>query len=1081
MKKIISVILTALLLVTAAIPSFASDPDNVIYIKSYFRESFNSGTTNLKITVSSGNKFSIADKPSAADKSLFFDTSGATLQTNANAETSIGAYGNIIFEFFICPETDYNDFRLDVKNTKTAIKTLARLSGLTFTAANGQKPTTIKKGEFSRITIVLDIKTGLADYYVNKKLTAQGIQAFDASFSDVNSVIFGFCNVSGNIQNTSLGIDGIEIYSSEKPGFIYEAAGSRVVFLGTSADVADEDTVADYMKNAAALYIGQNRLYINGDISEETQAPCFINDTVYIPLDTAKKIYANAASLPHYNMGGSFVSTEELCSAAKKKLTVIDDKLIVIGDRENFFDFKNDTGIYRTLCGKLILRDADGKTMSNYIKKNLKNVHPRLFMNSNDFDNLKTKIQTDEFLKARHQQMLSQGNAYTEKDSKGNYVHKLFVDKVAENSGEWGATESVFNKITEVGYCYRMTGDEKYAKRCMDEILGICKMSSWLAPNGSFLATAGLMLAVALCYDWMYDSEYMTADNKNTIKRAMETKGMDEILKDYEGTSSGRSYFWAQSPKPDNWNFVCNNAGLLSAMAFADVSPTRSVQIFNYGMKLLRKAAVLYAPDGAWYEGPGYWEYGTRHFIMIMQNLQKVFGDTYGFMDLPGIHETGYYAVSQEGPMGSFNIGDSHEGNVNANANTSPALLFIASYYKDENLQSLVMNAVREMTGIDVFLARMYYIAYYDPELSEKAVNAKRDWYFRDSEIAVMHKSLEDIQNDAFTALHAGKNGTPHGHLDAGQFVIDAYGTRFACDTGYESDSPNVKQKYYRYRTEGHNTLVINPDLSPGQNVDGIARIDRFDTDGNSAIAVTDLTDMYENAESIKRGLKFTDNRSIITVQDEISLNEPSDIWWFMHSKQKITVSDDGQSAVISGNKNMDMLVKLSSSAPGSFTVMEAMPMEDSLKTISNNLQNGDFKKLALHFENTQNITISVTMSFIPKGSTDYGEDKTVTPIDSWTLDELPQGLNIEELNVVISYGFRVDAGYTNSGEAEKARIILAVYEGDKVADIKIATADIINGGGNLGVRYIGKTSGRTAKVYLWNKNNELTPIENTE
>lgn len=1078
MKKIISVIL-AVAAAVAFLPAAAADNTDTRYIKCYFKDDFNSGITNFRLMFSYGNKLSVADKPSSDNKSLCFDSSAATVQSMSRAEMDTSVEENILFEFDICPTSEYNDISFRLTNSKAAQKDILTLSGLKLKTASGVDLGSPATDVFTNICIAFDPRTGLADYYVNKALKAAGVKASE-NFGMISAARFIFNNAAGGLKNTLLYIDNFKAYNSEKPIFVYRDNGENVRLL---SDYADDGDVAEYMGDAAALYRDNARLYLNGAISNEASAPLFIGGKPYIPLETAKKLYASANSLPVYSMGGSYVSAEELCRASGKKLSSYSDGLIVIGNREDFFDFKYDIPVFRTLCGKLILHETNGKEMANYIRKNLNGVHPRLFMNSDDFERLKSKVQTDDYLKARHTFMLSvYGEAYTKKDKNGEYEHKLFVDKLASDTNEWTRTESVFNKIQQVGYCYRMTGDEKYAKRCIDEVLGICEMPSWIASNRSFLATAGLMIAVALCYDWMYDSEYMTADNKNTIKRAMETKGMDEILKDYEGTSSSRSYFWAQSPKPDNWNFVCNNAGLLSAMAFADVSSNRSVKIFNYAMKLLPKAATLYAPDGAWYEGPDYWEFGSRYFVMIMENLYKVFGTTFGFMELPGIRETGYYAVLQEGPMGSFNIGDAKEGDVHANASTSPVLLFLSSYFKDEKLKGLAMNGIREMTGVNVNPETMYNIAYYDFELPEKAANVKRDWYFRDSEIALMHKSPEDIQNDVFTALHAGRNDTPHGHLDAGQFVIDAYGTRFACDTGYESDSPSVKKNFYRYRTEGHNTILINPDLSPGQRVEAIARIDRFDTDGNSAIAVTDLTDMYENAESIKRGLKFTDNRSIITVQDEIRLNEPSDIWWFMHSKQKITVADDGQSAVISGNKNMDMLVKLSSSAPGSFTVMEAMPMEDSLKTISNNLQNGDFKKLALHFENTQNITISVTMSFIPKGSTDYGEDKTVTPIDSWTLDELPQGLNIEELNVVKkSYGFRADAGYTNSGEAEKARIILAVYEGGKVADIKIAAADIINGGGNLGIRYIGKTSGRTAKVYLWNKNNELTPIKSTE
>lgn len=273
------------------------------------------------------------------------------------------------------------------------------------------------------ICIAFDPRTGLADYYVNKALKAAGVKASE-NFGMISAASFIFNNAAGGLKNTLLYIDNFKAYNSEKPIFVYRDNGENVRLL---SDYADDGDVAEYMGDAAALYRDNARLYLNGAISNEASAPLFIGGKPYIPLETAKKLYASANSLPVYSMGGSYVSAEELCRASGKKLSSYSDGLIVIGNREDFFDFKYDIPVFRTLCGKLILHETNGKEMANYIRKNLNGVHPRLFMNSDDFERLKSKVQTDDYLKARHTFMLSvYGEAYTKKDKNGEYEHKLF-------------------------------------------------------------------------------------------------------------------------------------------------------------------------------------------------------------------------------------------------------------------------------------------------------------------------------------------------------------------------------------------------------------------------------------------------------------------------------------------------------------------------------------------------------------------------------------------------------------------------------------------------------------------------------
>ena len=74
-------------------------------------------------------------------------------------------------------------------------------------------------------------------------------------------------------------------------------------------------------------------------------------------------------------------------------------------------------------------------------------------------------------------------------------------------------------------------------------------------------------------------------------------------------------------------------------------------------------------------------------------------------------------------------------------------------------------------------------------------------------------------------ALYAAMKGSPlqghqpHGDLDCGNFVLDALGTRWAGELGsgdynaldyFDSETQNATRWYYRKRTEGQNTILVN-------------------------------------------------------------------------------------------------------------------------------------------------------------------------------------------------------------------------------------------------------------------------------
>ncbi len=145
------------------------------------------------------------------------------------------------------------------------------------------------------------------------------------------------------------------------------------------------------------------------------------------------------------------------------------------------------------------------------------------------------------------------------------------------------------------------------------------------------------------------------------------------------------------------------------------------------------------------------------------------------------------------------------------------------------------------------------------------------------------------------------------------------------------------------------------------------------------------MTCAYEGkVKSAKRGLKMTNCRTAVVVQDEIECIEPSETYWGIHTKADINIFEDGKTALLNINGNK-MEVKIQSS-DGVFSILEPKPLPQCYQLDGQNANEG-VKKLAVHFVNAEKINL--TVCFTPLGYADgvkvvYPE---VKPLSKWTVD----------------------------------------------------------------------------------------------
>ncbi len=871
-------------------------------------------------------------------------------------------------------------------------------------------------GKTYEITVAVNQDAREYDIYVNHRKRAAHCLITKQNFQLVSQMRFHSYMV-GTGEKPIIFMDDLYIYTAPKPVFVLENERKTVVekVADTSVNTytATDEEVAKYMKGSVSLFAGKNKIATDGEISlldPDNPEVCasIVNNRTLVPArfvsealgasvnwdetggtavvenkgdiitikNGSDKMLVNDREIPLDSPasiinGRMMIPLRAVAEAMGKKITYDPSGLIVIADRENYFTMRSDLGIFRKLTGNLVFENPSSSDIVSSVKQRFPNkAHPRVMADSGRFAQIKNNILTDEFAAKGYEAV----KAAADKALDADCIKYSTSSPGSGGTTIFNAASGVKYRIGSLGIVYKMTGEAKYAERGIKELLSACDWPDW-HPK-AFLGTAEMICAAAIGYDWFYD--YMTEEQRASVRKALYDKGFMQAMDDFNNLPRVRSYTWTTG-KPDNWRVYCDGALITAAIAVCDEEDTAELSevILDNAMVHIQPAVSLYGPDGAWYEGTSYWNFCTVILAQCFSTLETASGSLYGFMDAPGMKETGYFVTALTGPMGSFNFHDATQEYT-----ASAPMWYFADKLGNNELALIEMN-----NRINHNLSTTFYdLVWYNPVSdSNTEPNIKRDWLFRDADVVTTRTDWSD--SAVFAAIHAGKVNVYHGHMDMGEFIIDGYGTRYAAALGKDSYDAGLWD-VYRNRAEGHNTLVVNPDKTGGQLMTGDSKIERFEANENGIIATLDMTSGYKKQlKKAIRGMMTFDNRQRITVQDEIEAFEPADVYWFMHSSCEITVLDDGKTAILGGN-GKDMVARLTCTDPDAvFTVMDAKPLETSPAN-SAQASNSNFKKLTVKLEKAEKETITVEFSFVSYGVDETREKRAVTPISEWKLEE---------------------------------------------------------------------------------------------
>ncbi len=559
--------------------------------------------------------------------------------------------------------------------------------------------------------------------------------------------------------------------------------------------------------------------------------------------------------------------------------------------------------------------------------------HPRLLASAADFAALRQRSEENRTLKGWITNLHRQaGEILRAEPSKYEIPDGLRL---------LATSRRVLERMYVLGLLYRLEGGKEYSERAWKELETAAAFRDWNPRH--FLDTAEMTHAFAIGYDWFYDA--WSPEQRTLLEHTMVEKGFGPALKIYHSGGG-----WARARH--NWNQVCNGGIGMGALAIGDVQPAISGEVLHDGLESIQLAMEEFAPDGAWKEGPGYWNYATAYNVALLAGLQTALGKDFGLSSMPAFGQTGLFPIYLTGPLDlTFNYADGGEHKVRA-----AQMFWLAQRFHEPAFAKHEMAAAPPAPQ-DVL--------WFDPAMAEtRGDELPLSKYFRGAEVAVMRSAWND-KNASFVGFKAGDNKANHSHLDLGTFVFDAEGTRWAPDLG--ADDYNLpgyfgsqRWHYYRLRAEGHNTLVINPSNGPDQDPKAAGRITRFKDRPGDAFAVADLTAAYkDSAEKWWRGIAL--KQANLLVQDEVQTKHPSEVWWFMHTLADAKLGPDGRSAVLTrGSAALHAQILAPSEAR--FMVMDAEPLTDSPHP-EKQARNVHMRKLAIHLQRVSNLRLVVSLS----------------------------------------------------------------------------------------------------------------------
>ena len=854
----------------------------------------------------------------------------------------------------------------------------------------------LSKSKWTTISLVVDFTTMKYDVYVNKSLVKAGVSMTHTVKEVYNHLRLIDCNPGsvGELHMDNLKVyHGKELRELPKEGMI-KAETSRVVGKTTGMELIEN--------KAVGLSLKGGNIFANGEKKKLIDKPYIKDDYTLLPVRAVSEAFglevgwnadkkevtvgnsvltigSKTAKIngkdvempiaPEISGGSTFLPLRFLSENILGKIVMYDDRgFCLISDEELEFE---DSDLWKIQDFLLYDRPEPEEILETF-NKTAKGVHPRIVINSDDIAKMKRNYESKPHYKAWVDKLIKAAD---------KLLYAAPTEFELKSSGTIVGSSATADDVIDLSLAYLFTGEKKYVQRCWNQLERLCNWPHWGAEE-ELLTTGHIAAGVAIAYDWLYNE--WTDNQKKLLEESMLKLGIMEGFRPYYyGVNLGTGP--SGVIMSTNWNVPCNAGAGMIALALMEVYPEVCSDIVSKSLRGIENMNRKYYPSGAWFEGTTYWQLLSEYLGLYDETLENCLGNDYGITLAPMEAESADYIIGVDGPTGNNNF---HDSSSTGGHTIYPTLLWFAEEYGKDYLYGERLMAI-EKYGMNT---NRYDILWW-PEVEEfSESNVGKDLYFPEVELVSMRSAFQDPEA-VYLSYHAGAVNQNHGHIDKGAFVLDMAGERWAIDFGTDKYAlpgyfSTTRYNIYRLRGEGHNIPIINPDSSPGQDMDAVLPVESLVSGESNAYSVTNLTGAYKDyCTSVRRGFLLGENRRTVTIRDEYSFREKSELYWFMHTKAKVDIVDNKTVILTQKGKSIKLQL-ITNIEDAKFEALEAQPLPTS-PVVEGQAKNSDTTRLAVHSHNAEGQAyIQVRFS----NCDDYlSELEPIDmPIDTWEPDYSP-------------------------------------------------------------------------------------------
>ncbi len=491
-------------------------------------------------------------------------------------------------------------------------------------------------------------------------------------------------------------------------------------------------------------------------------------------------------------------------------------------------------------------------------------------------------------------------------------------------------SRKAFTRLYYLSYSYRITKDKKYLQRAEAELNAVCDFTSWNPSH--FLDVGEMCMGVAIAYDWLYQ-DLQEATKQKVRKAILELAFKPSYVK-------GQSWFLEAH---SNWNSVCNAGLVYGALAILEDEKTESIAIIERALKSNLLPMQVYAPDGNYPEGPGYWNYGTTFEVMLIAALESALGSDNGLSKSPGFMNTANYMQFAAGNSGSlFNYSDCGEKQVAA-----ATMFWFAEKTKNVSLISKEIELINE--GIYTIaessdserILPNALIFGRNLNLSKADLPTQKIYVGHGTTPVALVRTDWKGSNGKYLGIKGGSANDGHSHMDQGTFVYDIDGIRWASDFGlqsyitleskgvdiWKSEQDAERWDVFKYNNFNHNTLSINNQKHNAKGKASITESFEKNKELGAKFDLTEVLNLNNEVKSATRKAVIVDN-SYLKIEDFIETNgKPVDLRWNMVTRATTNIVD--KNTIKLSQKGKIVLLKFTADVPFKLVLR---PSEDPSK-----------------------------------------------------------------------------------------------------------------------------------------------------